>query len=191
MELILTKTIDTLGQEGELVNVKNGYGRNYLLPQGLAVMATKATIAQRDQNMAAIQARLDQERSGAEAMAKKLAGATVVIPMRVGEDDRLYGSVTSADLHERLQELGIEVDKRKIILEEPIKAIGVETVAYKAGYQVKAEFQVEVVDVNAKEKEAQEAAAPAESEAAPAEEAEAPEAAETPEAPESEEAATE
>jgi len=153
MELILKETIDTLGQEGELVNVKNGYGRNYLLPQGKAVMASAAAIAQRDQNMAAIQARLDQAQGIAQTLAKKLAGATVTIAMRVGEDDRLYGSVTSADIAEKLAELGIKVDKRKIILEEPIKALGTETVAYKAGYQVKAEFSVEVTAIGGKKKE--------------------------------------
>ncbi len=152
MELILKETIDTLGQEGDIVKVKHGYGRNYLLPQGKAVLATAASIAQRDQNMAAIQARLNDARGTAETLAKKLAGATVVIAMRVGEDGRLYGSVTSADLAEKLAELGIDIDKRKIMLEEPIKALGKETVAYKAGYQVKAEFIVEVTGLDGERK---------------------------------------
>lgn len=149
MELILTETIDTLGQEGDIVNVKNGYGRNYLLPQGKAVLATVNAIAQRDRNMAAIQARLDNARGKAEFLAKKLAGATVVMPMRVGEDDRLFGSVTTADLAVKLKDLGIDIDKRKIILDEPIKTLGKVTVSYKAGYQVKAEFMVEVTAIGA------------------------------------------
>ena len=156
MELILTETIDTLGQEGDIVNVKNGYGRNYLLPQGKAVLATVSAIAQRDRNMAAIQARLDNARGKAEQLAKKLAGATVVVPMRVGEDNRLFGSVTSADLAEKLNDLGIEVDKRKIILDEAIKTIGKVTVAYKAGYQVKAEFMVEVTAIGAENSSSEE-----------------------------------
>ena len=79
MELILKQTIETLGEEGAVVNVKPGYGRNYLIPQGKAVLATKGAIAERDRNMAAIKARLDSERSGAEAVAKKLNGITITI----------------------------------------------------------------------------------------------------------------
>ena len=159
MELILTETIDTLGQEGDIVKVKAGYGRNYLLPQGKAVMATEQAIAERDENMAAIQARLEQERGAAEALAKKISGATITIPMRAGDDNRLYGSVTSNDIHEKLSELGIEIDKRKILLEEPIKAMGSTTVAYKAGYQIKAEFTVEVVSIDGGESQDEEQAA--------------------------------
>ncbi|MEN8256691.1 MAG: 50S ribosomal protein L9 [Thermodesulfobacteriota bacterium] len=161
MELILTQTIDTLGEEGALVNVKAGYGRNYLIPQGKAVLATKAAMTERDRNMAAIQARLESERGNAEGIAKKLDGTTLTITMRSGEDNKLYGSVTTSDIAAKLEELGITVDKRKIMLEEPLKSLGEFTVSYKAGYQVVGEFRVLITSLNAQE----EASEPVETEA--------------------------
>lgn len=151
MELILTQTIETLGEEGAVVNVKAGYGRNYLIPQGKAVLATKAAIAVRDRNMAAIKARLESERGGAEVVANKLDGTTVTITMRSGEDNKLYGSVTSADIAEKLAELGITVDKRKIVLDEPLKSLGEFVLSYKAGYQIVGEFRVLITSLNAQE----------------------------------------
>ncbi len=162
MELILTETIDTLGEEGALVNVKAGYGRNYLIPQGKAVLATKAAIVERDRNMAAIQARLENERGTAENIAKKLDGTTLTITMRSGEDNKLYGSVTTADIAAKLEELGITVDKRKILLEEPLKSLGEYTVSYKAGYQVVGEFRVLITSLNAQEETSEEPVAEAE-----------------------------
>ncbi len=162
MELILTQTIDTLGEEGALVNVKAGYGRNYLIPQGKAVLATKAAIVERDRNMAAIQARLENERGTAENIAKKLDGTTLTITMRSGEDNKLYGSVTTADIAAKLEELGITVDKRKILLEEPLKSLGEYTVSYKAGYQVVGEFRVLITSLNAQEETSEEPVAEAE-----------------------------
>lgn len=145
MELILKKTIDTLGEEGDIVKVKNGYGRNYLIPQQKAVPATKANLAILEQEKAAIETRKSSQREGAEALAKKLAGATVIIEQRTGEADKLFGSVTTADIAEKLADLGIEVDKKKILLDEPIKTVGETMVPVKVGYQVSAEVKVEVV----------------------------------------------
>ena len=149
MELILTQTIDNLGEEGAVVNVKPGFGRNYLIPQGKAVLANKATLAERDRNMATIKERLDNERTGAEFIAKKLTGTTVTITMRSGDDSKLFGSVNSADIAEKLAELGIKVDKRKIILDEPLKSLGEFTISYKAGYQIIGEFKVLITSLNA------------------------------------------
>lgn len=148
MELILKKTIDTLGEEGDIVKVKDGYGRNYLIPQQKAVPATKANLAILEQEKAAIETRKSSQREGAEALAKKLAGATVIIEQRIGEEDKLYGSVTSADIAAKLDELGIEIDKKKILLDEPIKTLGETMVPVKVGYQVTAEVKVEVVPLS-------------------------------------------
>ncbi len=150
MELILKETIDTLGPEGAIVDVKPGFGRNYLLPQGKAVIATKNAIMERDKNMAAIQARIDNERGTATVLAKKLAGSTVTITMRAGDDGRLYGSVTNADIADKLQETGITVDKRKLVVDGTIKALGQYNVQYKAGYQVTADFTLDIVSIDAK-----------------------------------------
>ncbi|MFZ5760420.1 MAG: 50S ribosomal protein L9 [Thermodesulfobacteriota bacterium] len=151
MELILKETIDTLGQEGDIVKVKPGYGRNYLMPQGKAVLASKANRAILEQEMSAIRARKEQERQAAEELSKKIAGATVVIEQRVGEENKLYGSVTSADIAQKLAEIGIVIDKRKIVLDEPIKTLGVTMVPCKTGYQMMAEIKVEIVPLTSGE----------------------------------------
>ena len=145
MELILKETIDTLGEEGDVVKVKPGYGRNYLVPRGKAVLATKGNLAILGQEMNTIASRKEKERHAAEELSKKISGVTVIIEQRVGEEDKLYGSVTSADIAEKLAGLGIAIDKRKIMLEEPIKTIGVTMVPCKTGYQMTTEVKVEIV----------------------------------------------
>ncbi|MEJ2032959.1 MAG: 50S ribosomal protein L9 [Deltaproteobacteria bacterium] len=145
MELILKETIDNLGELGDIVKVKPGYARNYLLPRGIAVMATKANLAMLAQQKEAIDARKKQARQEAEAIAAKLEGITVTISQRVGEEDRLYGSVTSADIAEKLAEQGIEIDRKKIVLDEPIKTLGEKAVQVKVGYQTTAKLKVEIV----------------------------------------------
>ncbi len=151
MELILKETIDTLGQEGDVVNVKPGFGRNYLIPQGKAVIATNTTLSILKQQMTAIQARKDNEKNAADFMSKKISGVTVVIEMRVGEEDKLYGSVTSSDIAEKLAELGIKIDKRKIQLDEPIKNVSVSLVQCRTGYQMSTEVKVEFVPLATEE----------------------------------------
>ena len=145
MELILKETIDTLGKEGDIVKVKPGYGRNFLIPQSKAVLATKANKVLLEQNLAAINDRNEEQLKQAEGLSKKVAGATVVIEQRVGEENRLYGSVTSADIAAKLAEAGINIDKRKILLEDPIKSLGETMVTCKTGYQMTTEVKVEVV----------------------------------------------
>jgi len=151
MELILKKTIDTLGEEGDIVKVKPGYGRNYLVPQGLAVPATSGNLAILEKQRAAIEARKEQIRSEAEKIAAKLSGTVLVIEQMVGEEDRLFGSVTAADIANGLADLGIEVDRKKILLSEPIKTTGEFTITIKIAYQVNAEIKVQVVPVSESE----------------------------------------
>lgn len=145
MELILKETIDTLGEEGDIVKVKAGYGRNYLIPQGKALLANKSNIAILAKQQAAIAARKAAQRSEAEKLADRIAAVTVIIAQRTGEDNKLYGSVTSSDIVAGLAAQGVAVEKKKILLDEPIKLLGSHTVPYKAGYQVTAEIKVEVV----------------------------------------------
>jgi large subunit ribosomal protein L9 len=151
MELILRETIDTLGEEGDIVKVKAGYGRNYLMPQGKAVMATKENLATREQNVAVINARKEKKRQESETLDKKIAGITVTIAQRVGEEDKLYGSVTSSDIAEKMKELGVEIDKRKILLDEPIKSLGETVVPCKTGYQMTSDIKVEIVPLQEEE----------------------------------------
>lgn len=145
MKLILKETISTLGQEGSVVTVKPGYGRNYLLPQGKAVLANKENMAILEQNQAEIAARLAEQKKQAEALAKKIAGVEIVIEQLAGDDDRLFGSVTSGDICAKLAEKNVEIDKKQILLSEPIKTIGETTVQVKVGFQIFTDITVKVV----------------------------------------------
>jgi large subunit ribosomal protein L9 len=148
MEVILNKTIDNLGLEGDIVKVKPGYARNYLIPQKLAAPVTSHNLARLKQEQEAIQARLEREKKKAEALSSKLSGITVIIARRVGEEDRLFGSVTSGDIAEKLAEQGIEIDKRAVVLNEPIKTLGDARVTVKVGYQMTTDITVQVVPEN-------------------------------------------
>jgi large subunit ribosomal protein L9 len=151
MELILKQTVDNLGEEGDIVKVKPGYGRNYLIPKNIAVLANKGNLAQLEQNRTAIEARKERVKLETETLSKKLAGTTITIAQRVGEEDRLFGSVSSADIAEKLAELGIEIDRKKILLSEPIKVIGETIVSVKTGFQTTAEITVQVVPLENEE----------------------------------------
>jgi large subunit ribosomal protein L9 len=144
MKLILKQTINTLGQEGDVVTVKPGYGRNYLLPQGKAVTANAENLTILTQNRAAIEARIEQERKAAEILSKKLNGVTLEIQQLAGEDERLFGSVTSADICEKLAALNITVDKKLILLPEPIKTLGETSVPIKVGFHLITNILVKV-----------------------------------------------
>lgn len=150
MELILKETISSLGREGDLVTVKPGYGRNYLLPQGKAVAATAENIAVFEENRAAIEARLAKDQAAAEKVAKKLSGLNIVIEQLAGVDERLFGSVTSADLCAKLAELDVQLDKRQILLNDAIKTLGETKVTVKVGFNVTAEIVVSVVPLQTK-----------------------------------------
>ena len=146
MEVILKETIDTLGREGDIVTVKPGYGRNYLLPQQKAVFATPANIEAVEKNKAEIEARLKTELAAAEALAKKLTGTTITIAMLTSDDERLFGSVTETDIIKKLAEdTSVELQKKQIILADPIKALGETVVSCKLGYETKIDITVQVV----------------------------------------------
>lgn len=149
MELILKETISSLGFEGDVVTVKPGYGRNYLLPQGKAVAATEENLSILEENKAAIEARRAEDQKIAESIAKKLDGREIVIEQLAGEDERLFGSVTSADIVAKLGELDIKLDKKQILLSDPIKTIGENKINVKVGFNVTAEISVNVVPLQA------------------------------------------
>jgi large subunit ribosomal protein L9 len=149
MELILKETITSLGREGDVVKVKAGYGRNYLLPQGKAVLASKENLAELEKNRAEIAARLAKEKLAAEELAKKIAGHTIVIEQLAGDDERLFGSVTSSDIAAKFAELGVNVDKKQILLSEPIKTLGENKVQVKVGFNVMADVIVNVTPLKA------------------------------------------
>lgn len=126
MKVLLSQDVEKLGKAGDVKEVSGGYGRNFLLPKGLAVLATKGQVKQAEERHAAQEKRLQAARKDAEALAARIAGQTLRFTARVGELDRLYGSITSADIADKLQaQTGVEVDRRKIDLDEPIKRIGI------------------------------------------------------------------
>ena len=145
MELILKKTVDTLGEEGDVVKVKSGYARNYLIPKQFAVIANKANLTLLEQEKATIEARREKQRQKSDSMSKKISGTTLTIEHRVGEENKLFGSVTSADISAKLAEMDIQVDKKNILLAEPIKTLGEAVVPIKVGYQMTADITVNVV----------------------------------------------
>ena len=144
MEVILREHVDNLGERGEIVKVADGYARNYLLPRKLALPATDANRKHVERERKIMETREAQEKGQAEAIAGRLAALAIIITRRVGETDQLYGSVTAADIADFLKEKGFEVDRRKIILPEPIKAIGDHDVPLKLHREVTVPLKVRV-----------------------------------------------
>jgi large subunit ribosomal protein L9 len=124
MELILRQDVDKLGRRGEVVKVADGFARNYLLPRGLGMPVNTANKAMIEKEQKAHQARLAKEKAEFESLAARIGGLRFVAPRKVGENDVLYGSVTGGDIAEFLKSKGIELDKRKVQLEEPVKHLG-------------------------------------------------------------------
>ena len=145
MKVILLSDQRHVGKRGEVVEVKPGFGRNYLVPHGLALEATPANIKLFEQQRAKIDARHAKEREGAEAIAAKMAGLRIEIPKRVGETGTLYGSVTAGEVAEMLALKGFEVDRRRIDLEGGIKTLGDHPVRVELHSEVVAEVTVSVV----------------------------------------------
>jgi large subunit ribosomal protein L9 len=145
MQIILRDDMDNLGKSGEVVNVKPGYARNYLLPRGFAIKATASDVKRVEHEKRVIAARTTKLAKEAQAEADGLSKVSVSIARAVGEEEKLYGSVTSRDIAEALGEQGVKVDSKKIHLEEPIKTLGLTEVQVKLGRGVNATIKVWVV----------------------------------------------
>jgi large subunit ribosomal protein L9 len=124
MELILRDDVDKLGRRGDIVKVKDGFARNFLLPRGLGMPVNAANKAMIEKEKKANLARLAKERAEFEQLAERIATLRFIAPRKVGDNDVLYGSVTSGDVAEFLKSKGIEIDKRKVLLDEPVKHLG-------------------------------------------------------------------
>lgn len=144
MELILREAVPSLGKAGDLVRVKPGYARNFLLPRGLAFEATAGNKKRIEAETKAKAAHLAAERAEAQAFAAKLGDLTLDFEAKAGDEGRLFGSITSHDIAERLASLGHAIDKRKIDLEHPIRHLGFHTVGVKLHHDVHAEVKVNV-----------------------------------------------
>lgn len=144
MEIILRDHVDNLGKRGEVVKVADGYARNFLLPRKLALPATDANKKWIERERKIAEARDQEERGAAEAIATRLSALDLTITRKVGENDQLYGSVTNADIAELLAKKGFEVDRRKILLPDPVKTLGESSVPVKLHRDVTAQLKVTV-----------------------------------------------
>ncbi|MEO8294204.1 MAG: 50S ribosomal protein L9 [Gemmatimonadota bacterium] len=145
LEVILREDIKALGKAGDMVRVKPGYARNYLLPQGLAYEATEGNKKRINAESKARTVKQEAEKTEALATAARLNAVSLTIPSKAGEGDRLFGSITAADIADAMAKQGHKVDKRKIDLEHPIKSLGEHTVMLRLHPEVQAEIRVSVV----------------------------------------------
>ena len=145
MEVILRETVDNLGSRGEIVKVADGYARNYLLPRKLALPATEGNRKHVERERKIVESREADEKGQASAIGARIAAIDITMTRRVGETEALYGSVTSADIADYLKAKGFEIDRRKLILPEPIKSLGEHDVPLKLHRDVTVALKVKVV----------------------------------------------
>lgn len=145
MEVILRQAVDNLGHPGDIVNVSAGFARNYLLPRGFAYEATAGNKKRMEQERARLEAAEASRREAAEELAKRLEPVSLTFSARVGEEGKLFGSVTTADVAHQLESQGFKIEKRQIELHEPIKALGVYRVPIRVHADVRAEVKVWVI----------------------------------------------
>ena len=145
MEVILRQAVDNLGHPGDVVTVSPGFARNYLLPRGIAFAATEGNKKRISLEKARLEAAEAERRAGAEEIAKKLEEVSITFSARVGDEGKLFGSVTSADIAEQLAAQGFTVEKRQIDLHEPLKALGVYRVGVRLHADVRPEIKVWVI----------------------------------------------
>lgn len=145
MKVILTQDMDSLGLAGEIVDVARGYARNYLIPQKIALNATEDNIKRTESQRKNIEVKRIKLKEDAQKVKERLAEVTITIAQKVGEEDKLYGSVTSMNIADELEKQGITIDRRKIILDKPIKSLGEFSVPVKVHPQVTASIKVTVV----------------------------------------------
>ncbi len=175
MTVVLRADVDTLGRVGDRISVKPGFARNYLIPQGLAILATPSNLKVFEQERRKLEAKASELRNEAASLEQKLNAVEVVIEVRTGEGDKLYGSVTNSMIGDMLAEKGIEVDRKKIELDQPIRSLGEYVLPVKLHAEVTAELKVRVVKQGAADEPAEiigETAAAAEAQAEQSEQAE-------------------
>jgi large subunit ribosomal protein L9 len=144
MKVILRDDVEKLGQAGEPVNVKSGYARNFLVPRGLAYVATPGALKRIEEEMKQLSRKIGREKIDAEEYAQKLSTVSITIPMKVGDEEKLYGSVTAQMISDSLGNLGYAIDKRAISLDEQIKTLGSHEVAIKLKHGVQGKVKVNV-----------------------------------------------
>jgi len=145
VKVILVEDVPALGKMGELVKVAGGYGRNYLIPYGKAIKATTQNMKILDHQTKQLKDQIEKIKRDAEKLAKRIEGVSCTIAKPAGEEEKIFGSVTPMDIVENLKIEGIEVDRRKVVLDEPIKSLGIYTIPIKLHSEVTAHLKVWVV----------------------------------------------
>lgn len=144
MEIILQEDVENLGEIGDIVKVRDGYARNYLLPRGLALTANRRNVRVLEHHKRLAATKRERVQKNANAVRDRLSSLTLAIAARAGEEDKLFGSVTNIDIEKALREQDVTIDRRKIILAEPIKQLGTYTVPIRLGGGVEASITVQV-----------------------------------------------
>ena len=145
MEVILLKEHESLGEIGDIVKVKPGYARNFLFPKGIAVRSSKQNVALAKEQKKTLQKRADRESKANQELAGELAKVEISIEVEVGEEDKMFGSVTNLDIHKALTEKNINIERQSILLDQPIKELGVHSVPIKLSHGQKQEIKVYVI----------------------------------------------
>ncbi len=143
VQIVLTQDLPNVGTSGALLRVKAGYARNFLIPRGLAALATKRNVKRIEHEKRVAQARAVKARADAEELARKLGSLRLTLKAQIGEDEKMFGSITSRDVEEALSESGFDIDRRKIVM-DPIKTLGDHAVSVKIAAGIDAEIKVEV-----------------------------------------------
>lgn len=145
MKVILRKELESLGKVGEIIEVKAGYARNFLIPRGFALKADKQNIKRLEDEQQNVQLKLSKDKKIAQKIAEKLNTVSCTATVTVGEEDRVFGSVTTQEISDLLKDKGFDVDRKKIILDEPIKALGIYDIPIKLHSEVEAKIKLWVV----------------------------------------------
>jgi large subunit ribosomal protein L9 len=145
MKVLLTKDVPKIGKKGEIMEAKEGYARNFLIPNGLAVEANESTMKQVEQQKKAVERKKEKEKEAAQALAAKLKGFTITLRHKAGEEGKLFGSITAAEIADALKAKGFEIDKKQIVLDDPIRLVGHHDVSIKLHHEVTAQLPVEVM----------------------------------------------
>ena len=145
MKVILLSDVENLGESGDVIAVKPGYARNKLIPQGLALRASNRNIAVANENKKVATAKLERENQALNVLAKKLSKVEITIEVKVGEEEKMFGSITNKDIHKELIDKGFELEKNQISIEEPIKALGIYHINVKISKDITSDVKLYVI----------------------------------------------
>tara|TARA_Y100000590_G_scaffold433357_1_gene550341 strand:+ start:244 stop:687 length:444 start_codon:yes stop_codon:yes gene_type:complete len=145
MKIILLSDVENLGESGDVIAVKPGYARNKLIPQGLALRASNRNIAVANENKRVATAKLERENQALNVLSKKLSKVEITIEVKVGDEEKMFGSITNKDIHKELIDKGFEIEKNQISIEEPIKALGIYHINIKISKDITSDVKLYVI----------------------------------------------